>query len=75
MIESTLEREFGELNVTRDAALSSISGESTKRTLTKSGKNFKWSDLKNSRISFVECCAEKNEKFDINAVQEWVDSK
>lgn len=72
MVRDTLEKEFGLINVSREAALSSTSGDE-KRVLTSTGKNFHWPELK-CRVDFVECCAEENDQFNLEPVREWIDS-
>jgi hypothetical protein len=66
-----LEREFGLINVSRGAALSSTDGDSTKRLLSKTGANFRWNDLKHFKLTFVECSAEENNSLD--SVVNWID--
>ena len=72
VIESSIEREFGLINISREAALTSIDGETTKRVLSKTGKDFKWSDIKNLKVSFVECCAAKGDNFNVQEVQDFI---
>uniref|UniRef100_A0A914RP34 Signal recognition particle receptor subunit beta n=1 Tax=Parascaris equorum TaxID=6256 RepID=A0A914RP34_PAREQ len=55
-IRSALEREFGLINGTREAALESTAGDSKKRILTDTGRNFQWEDLHSPQIEFLECC-------------------
>ncbi|KAH7710587.1 Signal recognition particle receptor [Aphelenchoides avenae] len=72
VIRDTLEKEFGLINLSREAALSSTSGDE-KRVLTASGKDFRWSELK-CRVDFVECCAEENDQFNLEPVRDWIDT-
>ncbi|KAL3083073.1 hypothetical protein niasHS_010875 [Heterodera schachtii] len=74
LIKKALENEFGLINVSREAALSSISGESEKRILTKSGREFAWSELKNKKIDFLECTTRKDENFSFSSVREWINT-
>lgn len=76
-VRTALEREFGYINATREAALDSIDGDTKKRALTSTGKNFIWDDLSSLSLDFIECFArEKSEDTvkgcDIEAVQTWI---
>uniref|UniRef100_A0A0M3I9S4 Signal recognition particle receptor subunit beta n=2 Tax=Ascaris TaxID=6251 RepID=A0A0M3I9S4_ASCLU len=77
-IRSALEREFGLINGTREAALESTAGDSKKRILTDTGRNFQWKDLHSPRIEFLECCVapqhESGESVDLEGIQKWVNS-
>uniref|UniRef100_A0A183BJW3 Signal recognition particle receptor subunit beta n=1 Tax=Globodera pallida TaxID=36090 RepID=A0A183BJW3_GLOPA len=74
LIKKALEFEFGLINVSREAALSSTSGESEKRILSKSGKNFVWTDLKSKKLDFVECTTQKDENYSLTPVREWINA-
>ncbi|VDM49075.1 unnamed protein product [Toxocara canis] len=80
-IRGTLEREFGLINGTREAALESTGGDSKKRMLTNTGRSFQWSEL-SPRIEFVECCTAPQDengdvdeqRVDIEKIQNWIDA-
>lgn len=76
---------MGFIQVTRAASLSSTSGDSEKRLLTKSGAEFSWTSFNKKRgnlslISFSQCCALEdgkdleNEHLTLNAIRRWIDS-
>ena len=70
-----LEKEFGQINVSRAKALSSTTGDSTKRTISKSGADFQWNELSRAvRVDLVECSALEDENFNLNPVRDWIDS-
>ncbi|KAL3984719.1 Signal recognition particle receptor beta subunit family protein [Acanthocheilonema viteae] len=76
-VRTALEREFGYINGTREAALASIDETTKKRTLTNTGKSFRWDDLSSLRLDFIECFVkeetENNDKYcEIGAIQTWI---
>lgn len=78
LIKKNLEQEFGLINISREAALSSTSGELEKRILTNSGKEFVWADLKGIKLDFVECSAksaegDRSQNYSLDPVREWID--
>uniref|UniRef100_A0A8R1XZT5 Signal recognition particle receptor subunit beta n=1 Tax=Onchocerca volvulus TaxID=6282 RepID=A0A8R1XZT5_ONCVO len=80
-VRTALEREFGYINGTREAALDSTDGTAKKRTLTSTGKSFHWDDLLSPRLDFIECFVkEENEggvgekHCEIGAIQAWIAS-
>ncbi|VDK86246.1 unnamed protein product [Litomosoides sigmodontis] len=77
-VRTVLEREFGYINGTREAALDSTDGAAKRRTLTSTGKNFRWEDLSSLRLDFIECFVKENtedgdDKYcEIEAIQTWI---
>ncbi|EFO21392.1 hypothetical protein LOAG_07098 [Loa loa] len=77
-VRTALEREFGYINGSREAALDSTDGTASKRALTSTGKNFRWDDLPTPRLDFIECFVkETNEngndkQCEIGAIQTWI---
>lgn len=69
-----MEKEFGLINVSREASLSFTNGESVKRLLTNSGSNFTWRELKKCP-QFEECNAksEISEEIVLEPLQTWMD--
>lgn len=69
-----MEKEFGLINVSRKASLSSTNGDSTKRLLTNSGSNFSWKELKKVP-NFEECIADSEtlEEIVLDSLQTWID--
>jgi len=55
-ISSALEREIGLINASREAALEATDGDTKKRVLTATGKEFKWTDLP-MEVEFHNCFA------------------
>ena len=76
LIEKSVEQEFGLINVSREAALSSTDGGTEKRILIATGRDFKWSDLKGRRVNFVECSTVENQQkgFSLSSLQELIES-
>ncbi len=62
------------INVSRQAALSSTTGDADKCLLTTTGDKFEWTDLKKRRFDFVECSVVENSDFSFEPVRQWVDS-
>ena len=73
-ISTALEKEFGLINVSRGAALSSTDGGSSARVLTKTGDGFTWGDLKLKDCSFVPTSAVPDNNFDLEPIVNWIDS-
>jgi len=74
-IHEVLQREFGLINVSREAALSSTTGESTKRLISTHGAEFQMAELTRAvRVEFVECSAEEDDNFNLSPVRDWIDS-
>ncbi|CAG9534616.1 unnamed protein product [Cercopithifilaria johnstoni] len=77
-VRTALEREFGYINGTREAALDSTDGIAKKRTLTSTGKSFRWDDLSSPRLDFIECFVKEDsedggDKYcEIGAIQSWI---
>lgn len=69
-----MEREIQLINKSREAALLSTDGYSTKRLLTSSEINFSWKLLKKVP-QFEECIAESEDKDEIvlKPLQDWID--
>ncbi|KAI1719642.1 signal recognition particle receptor beta subunit domain-containing protein [Ditylenchus destructor] len=63
-IRNELEKEFGLINVSRQASLSSTDGDSSKRLLTENGADFRWNDLRGTKFTFIECSANDDEPLD-----------
>lgn len=84
LIQKSLEQEFGLINISREAALSSTSGEAEKRLLTNTGKSFEWSDLKRAKLEFAECSAHQlqqeegtgggGEQYSLSPIREWIEA-
>jgi hypothetical protein len=78
LIQKSVEQEFGLINVSREAALTSTDGDTGKRLLSTSGRDFKWSDLKGRPVDFVECSAKEGEKpdgeFSLTPVRAWIEN-
>lgn len=74
LIKNNLEQEFGLINVSREVSLSSTSGDTSRRILSENGKDFQWTDLRNTRIEFLECTTEKDDNFSLAVIKEWLES-
>jgi signal recognition particle receptor subunit beta len=73
-ISDALEREFGLINISRAAALSSTDGRDGGKLLTFSGGDFSWTDLKMDDLNFIPTSAIETDEFDLKNVREWIDS-
>uniref|UniRef100_A0AC34FXF1 Signal recognition particle receptor subunit beta n=1 Tax=Panagrolaimus sp. ES5 TaxID=591445 RepID=A0AC34FXF1_9BILA len=73
-ISDALEREFGLINISRAAALSSTDGRAGGKLLTLSGGEFSWMDLKMGDLNFIPTSAIETDEFDLKNVREWIDS-
>ncbi|CAI4227432.1 unnamed protein product [Auanema sp. JU1783] len=69
VVKTALEKELGLINKTRAAALVTTDGSANRKTLTDTGSDFTWSDLKCS-VDFVECSAESDKGLD--AIRSWL---
>ncbi|KAE9554468.1 hypothetical protein FO519_002342 [Halicephalobus sp. NKZ332] len=74
VISAALEKEFGLINVSRGAALSSTDGGTSTRVLTNTKDEFKWGDLRLKDCSFVPTSAVPDNNFDLEPVVKWIDS-
>uniref|UniRef100_A0A914YD75 Signal recognition particle receptor subunit beta n=1 Tax=Panagrolaimus superbus TaxID=310955 RepID=A0A914YD75_9BILA len=73
-ISDALEREFGLINISRAAALSSTDGRAGGKLLTLSGGDFSWMDLKMGDLNFYPTSAIETDEFDLKNVREWINS-
>uniref|UniRef100_A0A914PUM9 Signal recognition particle receptor subunit beta n=1 Tax=Panagrolaimus davidi TaxID=227884 RepID=A0A914PUM9_9BILA len=73
-IFDALEHEFGLINISRAAALSSTDGRDGGKLLTFSGGDFSWTDIKMDDLNFIPTSAIETDEFDLKNVREWVDS-
>ncbi|CAB3398930.1 unnamed protein product [Caenorhabditis bovis] len=75
VIRSTLEKEFGLINNSRSASLKSTDGsESRSSTLTQTGADFKWGDLKKQKIDFVLSSSIEGAEYGIDEIRGFVRS-
>uniref|UniRef100_A0A914Q3B7 Signal recognition particle receptor subunit beta n=1 Tax=Panagrolaimus davidi TaxID=227884 RepID=A0A914Q3B7_9BILA len=73
-ISDALEREFGLINISRAAALSSTDGRDGGKLLTFSGGDFSWTDIKMDDLNFIPISAIETDECDLKNVREWIDS-
>ncbi|CAI5452654.1 unnamed protein product [Caenorhabditis angaria] len=72
VIQNSLEKEIGLINKSRSAALIGTDGSEARRsTLTNTGTDFKWDDLKRQNISF-KLTSSRSDDFGIDAISSFV---
>uniref|UniRef100_A0A7E4W0S2 Signal recognition particle receptor subunit beta n=1 Tax=Panagrellus redivivus TaxID=6233 RepID=A0A7E4W0S2_PANRE len=74
-IRESLEREFGLINNSRAAALSSTEGDTNSRVLYDSGddEEFTWDDLRLKDCVFLPVSATEGENYNLAEVRAWID--